>query len=174
MRTIRVILFLLAAMFLNACGGGGGGNGGEPAPPPKPAGTVGIKCVAMYNTGEERDCITNVAPAATFRVALTTLNFGDISRGTEAIVSMTVINTTPDVFHGQFSAVTDLDCAGRTEPWEMAAGTVTLNAGQTATFMASRQCGDASLGSHSITLILYNVDRTVIKDQVQGQFTTVE
>lgn len=178
---VKYVLGFVFAAVLAACGGGGGGGGHGHGGGNDP-GSVRIQCAGVYNDGQPRACVVNLtrrsgswlSPMAT-AYAAAPIDLGEISRSVEIFSTMDVTNSTETDFLGFWSAVTDLDCAGRTEPWEMASGGIGVQAGHTETLSASRQCGDASLGRRfSMTMTLFAEDQVTVLDQAVITFTLVE
>jgi hypothetical protein len=179
MKTLTFVV--LVGLLLAGCGGhGGGGHGGS--------GKVEIDCVDLRNTGDEDACAVGAVTASVSAIDTrlrtfaetgisavpTNVDLGQISRNTEAQLSATVDNSTGDEFTGLVVYSTDLDCAGRTEPWVMGTSVIIVPAGENIETAVSQQCSDASLGTHTITITVYQQDGITMVDQVIGTFVLVE
>jgi hypothetical protein len=171
----RLIVLFGLALFLVGCGSGGGGSGGDQpaaAPAPVPAGTVSIKCLGTYNPGNE-SCVTNLAApkAAAAVTAPATMNLGTVNRNQQIKTTVSISNTTAALKTVYVVLSTNLDCNGRTQPWDLATMTVKVAPGETNTSIIGYSCGDASPGEHTITPTVYaEIEHTTVLDTVVGTF----
>jgi hypothetical protein len=167
MKTIHAISMTVLLGALAACGGGGDGGG---------AGAVKVVCMDLHEQGTPTAC---AASAAAQGIALSALearevDLGQVQRGVQARLEAGVENATPFDFDGIIQYWTNLDCAGRTEPWIMAEGGFPIRAGGTEFGGVSLECGDSTAGAKWFRIDILTSDRVTLVDQITGNFRLVE